>query len=271
MKYFVILLILIGFVSTVFAIPEFTDPEKVYGADVIVIGQILSYYDEGKYRFYEISILKELKNSVSADTITMRSINESSIFETGDPVLLYLKDYGRGFWESTNFSEKILDGRLQYTIKRITELVEQTEKQSPEPPSESVVTNSILNQSPLKQFKSGIFANAITCKEGLMRFIEFNGKLICVKPQTMQKLTERGLAQKSSGVVSSLATPGHEFKTSLTVEGLNKTYSVGQKIEFTLHAEKDTDASYFQELNTFIPLELTYEKSDNHYILTDKR
>ncbi|MCH7647107.1 MAG: hypothetical protein IIA83_00660 [Thaumarchaeota archaeon] len=44
-----------------------------------------------------------------------------------------------------------------------------------------------------------------------------------------------------------------------------------EKITFTLGAEKDTDASFFQELNTFIPLELTYEKSEDKYVLTDKR
>lgn len=44
-----------------------------------------------------------------------------------------------------------------------------------------------------------------------------------------------------------------------------------QRITFTLNAEKDTDASFFQELNTFIPLELTYEKSGDKYILIDKR
>jgi len=43
------------------------------------------------------------------------------------------------------------------------------------------------------------------------------------------------------------------------------------RIVFTLNAEKDTGASYFQELNTFIPLELTYEKSGDKYVLTDKR
>ena len=44
-----------------------------------------------------------------------------------------------------------------------------------------------------------------------------------------------------------------------------------ERIAFTLNAQKDTGASYFQELNTFIPLELTYEKSEDKYVLTDKR
>ena len=44
-----------------------------------------------------------------------------------------------------------------------------------------------------------------------------------------------------------------------------------KRIAFTLRAEKDTGASYFQELNTLIPLELTYEKSEDKFVLTDKR
>ncbi len=43
------------------------------------------------------------------------------------------------------------------------------------------------------------------------------------------------------------------------------------RIAFAMTVEKDTNASYFQELNTFIPLELTYEKSGDEYVLVDKR
>jgi len=43
------------------------------------------------------------------------------------------------------------------------------------------------------------------------------------------------------------------------------------RITLAMTVEKDTKASYFQELNTFIPMELTYKKSLGKYILTDKR
>lgn len=43
------------------------------------------------------------------------------------------------------------------------------------------------------------------------------------------------------------------------------------RIAFAMTVEKDTKASYFQELNKFIPLELTYEKSGGKYVLIDKR
>jgi len=50
-----------------------------------------------------------------------------------------------------------------------------------------------------------------------------------------------------------------------------KPYEDVNRIAFAMTVEKDTNASYFQELNTFIPLELTYEKSGDKYILIDKR
>ncbi len=43
------------------------------------------------------------------------------------------------------------------------------------------------------------------------------------------------------------------------------------KITLAMTVEKDTKASYFQELNTFIPMEMTFEKSENKYVLVDKR
>lgn len=43
------------------------------------------------------------------------------------------------------------------------------------------------------------------------------------------------------------------------------------RIILTMTVEKDTKASYFQELNTFIPLKITYEKSVDTYVLIDKR
>lgn len=50
-----------------------------------------------------------------------------------------------------------------------------------------------------------------------------------------------------------------------------KPHEGTDRIAFAMTVEKDTNASYFQELNQFIPLELTYEKSGDKYVLTDKR
>ena len=46
---------------------------------------------------------------------------------------------------------------------------------------------------PFEQFKSGISAKDITCKEGLQLVIKAeDGSPVCVKPDTAQKLIERG-------------------------------------------------------------------------------
>jgi len=44
-----------------------------------------------------------------------------------------------------------------------------------------------------------------------------------------------------------------------------------KRIALILTVEDNTPSSYFQELNTLIPLEITYEKSGDNYVLTDKR
>lgn len=44
-----------------------------------------------------------------------------------------------------------------------------------------------------------------------------------------------------------------------------------QRITLAMTVEDNTPSSYFQELNTFMPLKLTYEKSVDKYVLTDKR
>lgn len=62
--------------------------------------------------------------------------------------------------------------------------------------------------------------------------------------------------------------PDKESKTSKFYLRPNED---AQRIALTLRTEKDTNASYFQELNTIIPLELTFEKLGDTYVLTDKR
>lgn len=50
--------------------------------------------------------------------------------------------------------------------------------------------------SPLKQFKSGTSANDVKCNDGLQLLIKTeDGHPVCVKPDTAQKLIERGWAQ----------------------------------------------------------------------------
>jgi hypothetical protein len=73
-------------------------------------------------------------------------------------------------------------------------------------------------ESPLKQFKSGVTANNVTCNQGLeLIFKEEDDSPACVKSNTAPKLTERGWAL-----------------TRLTITGLKETYGVGEKIGFII-------------------------------------
>jgi hypothetical protein len=60
----------------------------------------------------------------------------------------------------------------------------------------SDIPNYLL--SPLKQFKSGIVIDKITCKENLQLIIKNNGNPACVKPDTIPKLVERNAIKLSS-------------------------------------------------------------------------
>jgi hypothetical protein len=79
-----------------------------------------------------------------------------------------------------------------------------------------MLTETIL--SPLKQFKSGISANNVTCNQGLeLIFKSEDNSPACVKYNTAPKLTEQGWAL-----------------TRLTIAGLKETYGVGEKISFII-------------------------------------
>jgi len=44
-----------------------------------------------------------------------------------------------------------------------------------------------------------------------------------------------------------------------------------ERFTVRMSAEDDTGSSYFQDVNSFMPTELTYEKSEDKYVLIDKR
>ncbi len=55
---------------------------------------------------------------------------------------------------------------------------------------------TIRHNSPLKQFESGIPINEIKCKEGSQLIFKItDNNPACVKPETKEKLIERGWAK----------------------------------------------------------------------------
>lgn len=102
-----------------------------------------------------------------------------------------------------------------YTVKLASGSVVLSEQSSYFPGASCCVQNSQGIQagisettnvigSPLKQFKSGIAANDVKCRQDLQLVIKSeDGSPACVKPQTAQKLVERGWAKE---IVSSAST-----------------------------------------------------------------
>jgi len=197
MKVFLVFLVLIGFAANVYAIPEFTETEKAYSADLILIEQVLSYQDQGKHRFYEVAVMHLLDGNLQDDSIAVRSINKSgfdpidpyNIFEESDLVLLYLKDYDEGFWEPANFSKIISQGQLQNTIDNM----------------KSVLDFSSL--PPLHQYKTGIPFDKIQCKSDLVLIQKYDRAPACVSLNSYPKLVARGWAAKADFSIDSVREP----------------------------------------------------------------
>ena len=53
----------VTFPSSSFAIPDFSADEIATGAFVILKGEVLSYTEQGQYRYYEIKVHEYIKNS----------------------------------------------------------------------------------------------------------------------------------------------------------------------------------------------------------------
>ncbi len=55
---------------------------------------------------------------------------------------------------------------------------------------------------PLKQVAQGIAPHQVICKEGLQLIIKYNGSPACVKPETAEKLAQRGWGGPTPPIVS---------------------------------------------------------------------
>jgi len=183
---FSIIACLVGFSVILYseAIPWTSEENMALGADAMAVGRITSYRDEGAHRYYEISIIKWIKNPQADQTITMRSItpkvfdphNPYAIFQKKDLGLFYLKSVD-GEWRSTNYSKQIWAIDLNQTIHYMKKLVGNNN------PDSSVSLER-------------------TCKEGYVNAVKNRtGEIACVKPQTLQKLRERGWAEPLGNVI----------------------------------------------------------------------
>lgn len=68
--------------------------------------------------------------------------------------------------------------------------------------------------------------------------------------------------------LSYVVFPDDETKTS---KFYVKPHEDAERLTIRISAEDDTGSSYFQDVNSFMPTEVTYEISEDKYVLTDKR
>lgn len=187
----------------------------VLDADSIAVGRVMSYQDNGAHRYYEISIIKWIKNPQSNQTITMGSITPKvfdphfpyAIFQKKDLGLFYLKSVD-GKWKSTNYSRQIMASEMNDTIHDMKKLVGNNN------PDSSVSLER-------------------TCKEGYVNAVKNRtGEIFCVKPQTLQKLIQRGWT-KTASIISS-AEPKYDPYNTRCGSGAIPAISEGWQL-FGMH------------------------------------
>ena len=84
--------------------------------------------------------------------------------------------------------------------------------------------------SPLAQFKAGVLSNDIQCEQGLALVIKLeDNSPACVKPQTVQKLVERGW-----GTILSSITKKINAQDSLSLTTEKTIYKLGEKTPITI-------------------------------------
>ncbi len=97
---------------------------------------------------------------------------------------------GNSYRSSWNESSPPIDIKNEQTLAELNELLGKSSRTNE--PSQIVIN---YDDPPLKQFRAGIPNEEIKCKEGFELVIKTSsGSPSCVKPQSLQKLLERGWA-----------------------------------------------------------------------------
>lgn len=97
-----------------------------------------------------------------------------------------------------------------------------------------VIGNTInLSDSPLKQFKSGIKTEDVKCTDGFTLVIKSeDDSPACVKPDTAQKLIERGWAKKivTKTTINAIPSSMSKLEIPVMINGVNSDYSFNYTI-----------------------------------------
>jgi len=143
---------------------------------------------------------------------------------------------------------------------------------------EFVIVADLERWTPLKQFKSGIPIDEIQCRESLILVTKHDGSPACVKPETKQKLIERGWTKFVSIELEidkfgtyQMQKNDEIFEIKYTIEGGNITKIIPDYNASVLNVM--LDSPYDGLLQITIPRELidavVGEEEDDFFVLAD--
>ena len=123
---------------------------------------------------------------------------------------------------------------------------------------ESFAEKSELIASPRHQLESGIAPENIQCREDRVLVLRTNGNPSCVKPQTAEKLIQRGWAIDVKVNVKiytdkSEYKQGEEINITMKNEGTEDVFFKNESLGFTIFDETGRHLKYFGVLVIIAP------------------
>ncbi|MFB5606189.1 MAG: hypothetical protein ACE5R7_07870, partial [Nitrosarchaeum sp.] len=185
MKFFLIFLVLIGFIGIVFAsdnqiihtehyqpnVELLPDNIVQYGESFTIHAWLPMYDDKPDELQYFVDVLDSDNNQIDS---TLWFAKEDFVYEFDTTHVAYnITKSGTYFIKIEKADQLQRTGSFYNTLEFKINF-----------PSDYL--------SPLKQFKSGIPINQIQCKDSLFLIQKYDGSPACVKPETAPKLMQRG-------------------------------------------------------------------------------
>ncbi|QLH06777.1 hypothetical protein [Nitrosopumilus ureiphilus] len=169
MKYFAILLILIGFTGIVFAEEIPIEIQTQNDINLIISGTILNYKDDQRI---SILIKNELDKPIFVSQLITNQTGYFSLNVTRQGIL----------WDTAE----------SFTVKAF-----RTSIHDEVTPLGLMKSNSTKIIAPLKQINLGLESYDVMCNSNLLLIQKYDGSSACVKEQTILKLINRGWTAES--------------------------------------------------------------------------
>lgn len=274
MRYFVIFLILIGFFSSANAIqyqsPETDEPvnsensihvvpEILWNIHEIILDGTIVEYDNNTWT-YHIKINQVFKGSLNSDLISAEGFDVWNNFKKGDRALFYLYDISP---VSANYKYKITDYSVKTSPVCDARSLIQISPILPNDPNRIVRGHPNIPAdwedpcvpdyfsydpdffnfreaiAPLKQIKHKIPIDKIRCYDDkVLLFRNSDGSPACVKPETKQKLIERGWSNAEGPFTITASTSKWKIPEELEKIGCTDAMVIHLKIYSNAFDEK---------------------------------